>query len=196
MLSSLCRRNGVEVAQGPSNNGRTITLALNGRPPPVVSELAGIHRIQRIPANDKRGRRHTSTATIALLAVEDQSGVRIRPEDVRIKTKRGSGAGGQHRNKTDSAVELLHYPSGIVVQINSGRSQHQNIDRAHRVLGERLATLDRERRSESRNDRRVAQIATSERPSKDWTWNTQRGQVLCHETGECYDLARLRKGRA
>jgi len=173
--------------------GRTIEIAVHTYIPEVES-LVGIHRIQRIPANDKRGRRHTSTATVAVLDEADDVEVVVRDEDLRIKTKRGTGAGGQHRNVTDSAVEVLHRPTGLVVQIDSGRSQHQNIERALAVLRERLAKAESTRLRQERNAVRVLQIATAERPSKDWTWNTQRGEVICHSTGKRYDMSRLLRG--
>lgn len=160
-----------------------------------AERLAGIHRIQRIPANDKRGRRHTSTATIAVLESATDAEVFVDPDDIRIKTKRGTGAGGQHRNKTDSAVEILHRPTGIIVQIDSGRSQYQNKERAVEILAERLTKRERKQSERERNADRKHQIATGERPSKDWTWNTQRGEVLCHSTGERFDLNKLRRGR-
>ena len=92
-------------------------------------------------------------------------------------------------------VELRHLPTGITVEIDSGRSQHQNLERARRILSDRLAETDRAEAARGRNIARQRQIATGERPSKDWTWNTQRNEVLCHSTGERYDLAKLRRGR-
>ena len=187
------RRQGVTVLRRSA--GRTIVLKPErGLTGPEL--LTGIHRIQRIPKNDKRGRRHTSTATVALLDTEEESaGQLVDMAEVRVRTKRGSGTGGQHRNVTDSAVELRHLPTGITVEIDSGRSQHQNLERARRILSDRLAETDRAEAARGRNIARQRQIATGERPSKDWTWNTQRNEVLCHSTGERYDLAKLRRGR-
>jgi len=191
---ALCRLHHVTTSV-TTGAGRTIEIVVEKRIPEVES-LVGIHRIQRIPANDKRGRRHTSTATVAVLdEADDVAVVVVREEDIRIKTKRGTGAGGQHRNVTDSAVEVLHRPTGLVVQIDSGRSQHQNVERALAVLTERLAKAESTRLRNERNSARVRQIATAERPSKDWTWNTQRGEVLCHSTGERHEMSRLLRGR-
>ncbi len=190
VVLSICRRNSVWVHRRAT--GRTLVLELESHVP-EVQMLTGTHRIQRIPSNSQR--RHTSTATIVALDLEPEPDVVIDESEIRIETKRGSGPGGQHRNVTDSAVEVLHRPTGIVVQIDSGRSQHQNKDRAIGVLTERLTRLERQQAKRERNAGRLMQVANAERPSKDWTWNTQRGEVLCHSTGMRYDLARFKQGR-
>jgi peptide chain release factor 1 len=190
VILSICRRESVPVRQ--RSTGRTTVLEMDACVE-RVELLTGTHRIQRIPSNSQR--RHTSTATIVALDPESEPDVVIDESEIRIKTKRGSGPGGQHRNVTDSAVEVLHIPTGIVVQIDSGRSQHQNKDRAIGVLTERLTHLERKQAKSERNAGRLKQVANAERPSKDWTWNTQRGEVLCHSTGKRYDLARFKQGR-
>ena len=190
VILSICRRESVPVRQ--RSTGRTTVLEMDACVE-RVELLTGTHRIQRIPSNSKR--RHTSTATVVALDPEFEPDVEIDASELRIKTKRGSGPGGQHRNVTDSAVEVLHIPTGIVVQIDSGRSQHQNKDRAIGVLTERLARLELQQAERERNAGRREQVANAERPSKDWTWNTQRGEVLCHSTGKRYDLARFKQGR-
>ncbi|MHB1734854.1 MAG: peptide chain release factor-like protein [Ferrimicrobium acidiphilum] len=190
VVLTICRRESIAIHR--RSTSRTIVLELESHVP-EVQMLTGTHRIQRIPSNSKR--RHTSTATIVVLDVDDRPDITVDTSEIRIKTKRGSGPGGQHRNVTDSAVEVLHRPTGIVVQIDSGRSQHQNKDRAIGVLTERLTRLERQQAKRERNAGRRKQVVNAERPSKDWTWNTQRGEVLCHSTGERYDLARFKQGR-
>jgi len=190
VIISICRRESVPVRQ--RSKGRTTVLEMDSCVD-RIDLLTGTHRIQRIPSNSQR--RHTSTATVVALDPESETDIVIDASELRIKTKRGSGPGGQHRNVTDSAVEVLHIPTGIVVQIDSGRSQHQNKDRAIGVLTERLTHLEREQAKSERNAGRLKQVANAERPSKDWTWNTQRGEVLCHSTGKRYNLERFKQGR-
>lgn len=190
VITTICRRKAVSVSQ--RTTGRTIILTLDSAVS-QVSELVGTHRVQRIPSNSSR--RHTSTATVVMLDQQPEPDVVIDPSELRIKTRRGSGPGGQHRNTTDSAVEVLHIPTGIMVQIDSGRSQHQNKERALSILAERLADMEREDAQRKRNDGRREQVASAERPAKDFTWNTQRGEVLCHSTGKRYDLARFKQGK-
>ena len=190
VVLAICRRKSIQVHQ--RSTGRTIVLEMDACVD-RVELLTGTHRIQRIPSNSNR--RHTSTATVVALDPDPEPDIVIDATEIRIKTKRGSGPGGQHRNVTDSAVEVLHMPTGIVVQIDSGRSQHQNKDRAIGVLAERLTRLERQQAKRERNAGRLKQVANAERPSKDWTWNTQRGEVLCHSTGKRYDLARFKQGR-
>lgn len=190
VVVSVCRRESTEIAL--HSTGRTLVLDI-GSHLSKVEMLVGTHRIQRIPSNSKR--RHTSTATVVVLDPDRPPDIVLDESEVRIRTKRGTGPGGQHRNVTDSAVEVLHRPTGIVVQIDSGRSQHQNKDRALGVLADRLTRLERAQAKRDRNASRREQVTNAERPSKDWTWNAQRGEVLCHYSGKRYDLGRFRQGR-
>jgi protein subunit release factor A len=148
-----------------------------------VSHLLGTHRIQRIPANDRSGRRHTSTATIALVNVESND-VEVAEKDLRIDFYRGHGKGGQHRNKTSSAVRLTHLPTGTVVVVERGRSQSQNLTQARAELLARLGARADDATNKRSNATRKGQISTGERPVKQWTWNEQRNEVLHHDSGQ------------
>lgn len=144
---------------------------------------AGGHRWQRQPPNDKRGRTHTSTVTVACLPEPSEIEVRLDPREIEERTCRGSGAGGQHRNKTDSAVVLKH-KSGLTVRCESDRSQHVNRDNAYRLLRARLHAQAQEFVSGSRAKKRREQVGTGMRGDKIRTIALQRGQVTDHRTGK------------
>jgi len=144
---------------------------------------AGGHRWQRVPPTEKRGRVHTSTVTVAVLAVPERRALDINPRDLEWKTCRGSGAGGQHRNTTDSAVQLTHKPSGLTVRCENERSQHQNKAAALDVLRSRLAANQADRARGARNSRRRAQVGSGMRGDKRRTIALQRDQVTDHQTG-------------
>ncbi|MBW8076604.1 MAG: PCRF domain-containing protein [Gallionella sp.] len=175
--------------------GRTIVLALYGHADHLnLTRFTGTHRIQRIPNNDRNGRRHTSTATVALIDDPGTSQVELIDDELRCDFYRGHGKGGQHRNKTSSAVRLTHLPTGTVVVVERGRSQAKNLEAARAEL---LRRLTDERKSESSskvNQTRTRQISTGERPTKQWTWNAQRDEVLHHETGRRYRMAAFLRG--
>lgn len=157
--------------------------------------LAGVHRVQRIPKTDKNGRRHTSTATIAVLQQRHQSPIRLRDEDLDVYTYVGTGKGGQHRNKTASAVRIVHRPTGLVVAVEHGRSQWQNLKAAKETLLRRLS--DRADRQESHEVAAVrnSQIASGERPLKQFTHNEQRATVTAHEYGVIWRWSDFYRGR-
>ena len=157
--------------------------------------LAGVHRVQRIPKTDKNGRRHTSTATIAVLQQRHQSPIRLRDEDLDVYTYVGTGKGGQHRNKTASAVRIVHRPTGLVVVVEHGRSQWQNLKAAKETLLRRLS--DRADRQESHDVAAVrnSQIASGERPLKQFTHNEQRATVTAHELGVTRRWSDFYRGR-
>ena len=177
--------------------GRTITVTVDGPPSRLrLDRFAGVHRIQRIPRSERSGRRHTSTATVAVLdAAAAAPAVELHDDDLDIQTKRGSGKGGQHRNVTDSAVRLTHRPTGMVVEVNHGRSQWQNIAAAKAELARRLAQEASIEAAAGRNATRVDQIASGERPVKAFTWNDQRAEVIDHATGVRYPLAAFLRDR-
>lgn len=160
-----------------------------------LDRFAGTHRVQRIPANGG-GRRHTSTATVAVLDDPDGTPAAVLDEgDVTVETFRASGPGGQHRNKTDSAVRAVHEPTGIVVTAAGDRSQHRNRAAALAELERRLAGDAEEQGRERRNGERRRQVVTGERPVKQFTHNAQRGEVVCHDTGRRWRLQDFQKGR-
>jgi peptide chain release factor 1 len=177
----------------PSRPGsRTQTIEVDSRPE-AYERLAGVHRIQRIPKNSTR--RHTSTATIAVLASVPQSVTTIAEADLRLSFYRASGPGGQHRNKTDTAVRLTHLPSGLVVTSEDSRSQWTNIVAAKRKLAEALDRAAKRQAVGRMNAARRRQISTAERAAKQFTHNDQRGFVLCHETGATWRWSDFYRGR-
>jgi peptide chain release factor 1 len=142
---------------------------------------SGGHRVQRVPATETQGRIHTSAATVAILAeAEDGSDVVINAGDVRIDTFRASGAGGQHINKTDSAVRLTHIPTGIVVECQDGRSQHKNKDQAFRVLAARIKDKQMREQQAKEAAERKSLIGSGDRSERIRTYNFPQGRVTDH----------------
>ena len=152
-------------------------------------------RWQRVPPTERKGRVHTSTVTVAVLREPTQAEVRIDPRDLDYKTCRGSGAGGQHRNTTDSAVQLTHKPSGIMVRVESERSQHQNKESALSLLRARLLEQAQARTEGNRNAKRRKQVGGGSRGDKRRTHQVQNGQVTDHVTGKRMPLRKYLKGQ-
>jgi peptide chain release factor 1 len=189
------RRRGDEAhAVAGSPGSRTLVVDVDGDRR-AYERLAGVHRVQRIPKSDRRGRRHTSTATVAVLTQRPAKGVEMADENIDVFTYRGHGKGGQHRNKTDSAVRLVHRPTQTMVVVEHGRSQWQNLQEARAVLAERLEKMARRKDSADVLSERNRQIASGERPVKQFTHNEQRSVVESHGTGEVWRLADFYRGR-
>ena len=142
---------------------------------------SGGHRVQRVPATETQGRIHTSAATVAVMPeADDASGVEINPADVRVDTYRSSGAGGQHVNKTDSAVRLTHLPTGIVVECQDARSQHKNREQAWRVLAARIKDKQvREQQAKEASERKSL-VGSGDRSDRIRTYNFPQGRVTDH----------------
>jgi peptide chain release factor 1 len=193
-LASFARR---ERCAAAIRTGRTITVTITGLRVErlALHRFSGTHRIQRVPRNDKTGRRHTSTATVAVLDRDTTVDSALSWDDVDVDVFSGSGPGGQHRNKTQQCARLTHRPTGTVVVATASRSQRQNLESAFEELRRRLDSRAQQAAEVDRNRHRRSQIASGQRPMKQWTWNDQRGVVVDHSTGARYPMAAFRNGR-
>lgn len=141
---------------------------------------SGVHRVQRVPETESGGRIHTSAATVAVLPEPEEVDIDIRTEDLRIDTYRASGAGGQHVNKTDSAIRITHLPTGLVVQCQDGKSQHKNKAQAMKVLAARLYEQERAAVASEEADARKAMVGSGDRSERIRTYNYPQGRVTDH----------------
>ena len=144
---------------------------------------SGVHRVQRVPETESGGRIHTSAATVAVLPEADPVEIDIRPEDLKIDTYRSSGAGGQHINKTESAIRITHLPTGLVVECQDERSQYKNKDKAMRVLRSRLLEQKQSEQQSAIASDRQAQVGSGDRSERIRTYNFPPGRVTDHRIG-------------
>ncbi len=144
----------------------------------------GVHRVQRVPETEASGRIHTSTITVAVMPeIDDSVDIEIKPDDIKIDTYRSSGAGGQHINKTDSAVRITHLPTGIVVSCQDDRSQHKNKASALAVLKSKLYELEIKKQNEKISSKRKLMVGGGDRSEKIRTYNFPQGRVTDHRIG-------------
>ena len=155
---------------------------------------SGVHRVQRVPETESGGRIHTSAATVAVLPEAEDVDVQINPADIRIDTMRASGSGGQHVNTTDSAVRILHVPTGIIV-VSSEKSQHRNREIAMQVLKTRLFDLERQRIDSERSADRKSQVGSGDRSERIRTYNFPQGRMTDHRINlTLYSLGQIMQG--
>ncbi|RZT94330.1 peptide chain release factor 1 (bRF-1) [Advenella incenata] len=157
---------------------------------------SGAHRVQRVPETESQGRVHTSACTVAVLPEADEiSEVALNPADLRIDTYRASGAGGQHINKTDSAVRITHIPTGIVAECQDDRSQHKNKARAMSVLAARINDIERQKQQQKEAAERKSLVGTGDRSERIRTYNYPQGRVTDHRINlTLYKLAQIMEG--
>ena len=141
---------------------------------------SGVHRVQRVPETERQGRIHTSTVTVAVLPEAEDVDVEINPADLQIDTYRSGGAGGQHVNKTESAIRITHLPTGTVVECQDERSQYKNKDRAMKILRSRILEAEREKQHDAIAGERRAQVGTGDRSERIRTYNYPQGRVSDH----------------
>jgi peptide chain release factor 1 len=187
------------LSESPGEHGgyREIISRIAGRG--AFSRLkfeSGTHRVQRVPATEAQGRIHTSACTVAILPELDEvEEVEINPADLRVDTFRSSGAGGQHVNKTDSAVRLTHLPTGIVVECQDERSQHKNRARAMALLRARLLAAEQEKQQSAQAQTRRLQVGSGDRSERIRTYNFPQGRVTDHRINlTLYRLAQIMDG--
>lgn len=172
-----------------------IVAEINGRnAEKLFAHEAGGHRFQRVPPNEKRGRRHTSTVTVAVLPVPDDGAASIRESDIEWQATKGSGPGGQARNKTSNCVQMRHVPTDISVRVETERSQYLNREAAFRLLAARIAEAERMRTVSERTEQRRRQIGSGERSDKIRTYRVQDGVVTDHRTGKKARYERITRG--
>jgi len=159
---------------------------------------SGTHRVQRVPATESQGRIHTSAATVAIIAIEpgDDAEITINPADLKVDTFRSSGAGGQHVNKTESAIRITHVPSGVVVESQTERSQHANRDKAMKRLQAMLIEAELEKRAAATAADRKLQVGSGDRSQRIRTYNFPQGRITDHrvEGLTLYDLPNIIEG--
>ena len=183
------------VSEGEMGGYKEIVASISGDG--VFGRLkfeSGVHRVQRVPDTEAQGRIHTSAATVAVLPEPEDVEIEINDNDIRIDTYRSSGAGGQHVNKTDSAVRITHLPTGIVVT-SSEKSQHQNRAKAMKVLKARLYDRQREAIDSARADARRSQVGSGDRSERIRTYNFPQGRVTDHRINlTLYSLPKVMEG--
>ena len=186
----------LSTSEGGAGGFREVVAMISGDR--VYSSLkweSGTHRVQRVPATETQGRIHTSACTVAILPEAEDVEIQIDPGDLRIDTYRASGAGGQHVNKTESAIRITHLPTNLVVTCQDEKSQHKNKDKAMKVLKARLFDLETQRAKSERADARKAQVGSGDRSERIRTYNFPQNRLTDHRIGlTLYNLDSVMQG--
>jgi peptide chain release factor 1 len=188
----------VEASEGTVGGFKEIIAEVKGRGAFAKLKFeSGVHRVQRVPDTETSGRIHTSAATVAVLPEAEEVDIAIRDDDLKIETMRSSGAGGQHVNKTESAIRITHIPSGIVVAVQEDRSQHKNKAKAMALLRAKLYDAERSRQDAARAAERKGQVGSGDRSERIRTYNFPQGRVTDHRINlTLYNLPKVIEGEA
>lgn len=186
----------LSLSEAPKGGFKEIIFSLSG--PGIFGKLkyeSGVHRVQRVPETESQGRVHTSAATVAVLPEAEEVDIQINPADLEVDTFRATGAGGQHINKTDSAIRIRHVPSGVVVECQEERSQIKNRAKAMVMLRTKLYEEEYNKRVQARAAERKSQVSTGDRSAKIRTYNFPQGRCTDHRIGlTLYNLDEIMKG--
>jgi len=188
----------ISASEGTAGGYKEIIAEISGRGPFAKLKFeSGVHRVQRVPNTETQGRIHTSAATVAVLPEAEEVDVKINDADLKIDTMRSSGAGGQHVNKTESAIRVTHIPSGVVIYVQAERSQHKNKAKAMTMLRAKLYDLERTKLDSARAAERKGQIGSGDRSERIRTYNFPQGRVSDHRINlTLYKLPQVMEGEA
>lgn len=185
-----------DFQEGTSGGFKEITMTIIGQDAfGIMKYESGVHRVQRVPETESQGRIHTSAATVACMPEMEEVDIEINDADLRIDTFRASGAGGQHVNKTESAIRITHIPSGLVVSNQDQKSQHKNKDKAMKLLKSRLYDIELQKKLEEQSKLRKTFVSTGDRSAKIRTYNFPQGRVTDHRINlTLYNLDKILGG--